>query len=67
MKKQIKRAKDFLDYELQDGEGEYGGISFVGETLGDFIAEVEMNENIAMRYVNAALKSCGIEPIPYAT
>jgi hypothetical protein len=65
MKKEVKRAKDFLDYELQDGEGEFGGISYVGETLDNFIAEVELSENTAMRYVNAALKRCGIEPIPY--
>ena len=65
MKKEVKRAKDFLDYELQDGEGEFGGVSYVGETLGDFIAEVEISENTAMRYVNKALKDCGIEPIQY--
>lgn len=61
----IKRAKDFLDYELQDDETNFGGISYVGETLKDFIAEVGLNENTAMRYVNASLKQCGIKPIQY--
>ena len=36
-----------------------------GELDGDFIAEVELSENTAMRYINKALKDCGIEPIPY--
>ena len=65
MKKEIKRAKDFLDYELQDDETEFGGISFAGETLKDFIEEVGLNKNTAMRYVNAALKQCGIKSIKY--
>lgn len=49
-----------MDYELQDGEGEFGVI---GKTLADFIAEAEICENTAMRYVNKALKNCGIVPI----
>lgn len=68
MKKEVKRAKDFLNYELKDDDTEYGGISFEGETLQDFLDEVDidrLNENTAMRYINAALKECGIEPIPY--
>ena len=63
MKKQIKRAKDFLDYELQDDGTNFGGINYVGETLKDFITEVGLSENTAMRYVNAALKQCGIKSI----
>lgn len=65
MKKEIKRAKDFLDYELQDDGTNFGGINYVGETLKDFIAEVGLNEDTAMRYVNAALKQCGIASIQY--
>lgn len=63
MKKEVKRAKDFLNHELQDAPGTTGGISFVGETLENFIKEVGMNENTAMKYVNAALKKCNIKPI----
>lgn len=65
MKIIVKRAKDFLDYELKDGKGEFGGISYIGETLADFIGEVGLNKNVAMRHVNSALKQCGIEPVLY--
>lgn len=65
MKKEIKRAKDFLNYKLQDDETEFGGVSHIGETLKDFIVESMLNEDTAMRYVNAALKRCGIKPIQY--
>lgn len=65
MKKTIKRAKDFLNYKLQDGEGDFGGISYDGETLGDFITEAGLSKNTAMRYINADLRKCGIDPIPY--
>lgn len=65
MKKEVKRAKDFLNYELQDADGTTGGISYVGETLDNFIREVGLNENTAMKYVNAALKKCKIKPISY--
>ena len=60
------KAKDFLNYELQDGPGETGGISFRGETLENFLNEVFPDENIEdmdMKKVNEALESCGIEPI----
>ena len=53
-------VKDFLDYELKDDNTEFGGISYIGETLGDFIAEVEISD---IDDVNIILKECGIEPI----
>lgn len=59
----MKKAKDFLDYELQDDETEFGGVAFVGETLKDFIAEVELDEDTDIEVVNVALKECGIKPI----
>lgn len=65
-KREVKRAKDFLHCELQDdNKSEYGGIGHVGETLEEFIAEVGLSADTAMRHVNVALKQCGIEPIPY--
>lgn len=57
------KAKEFLDYELQDDNTEFGGISYVGETLKDFIADVELNENDSIEYVNSVLRECGIKPI----
>ena len=53
-------VKDFLDYELKDDNTEFGGISYIGETLGDFIAEVEISD---IDDINIILKECGIEPI----
>ena len=57
------KIKDFLDYELKDDNTEFGGISHVGETLGDFIAEVGMSETCDIDDINKILKECGIEPI----
>ena len=54
------KVKDFLDYKLKDDNTEFGGISYIGETLGDFIAEVEVCD---IDDINKALKECGIEPI----
>ena len=54
------KVKDFLDYELKDDNTEFGGISYIGETLGDFIAEVEVSN---IDDINKILKECGIEPI----
>ena len=53
-------VKDFLDYKLKDDNTEFGGISHIGETLGDFIAEVGISN---IDDINIALKECSIEPI----
>ena len=53
-------VKDFLDYKLKDDNTEFGGISHIGETLGDFIAEVGISD---IDDINIILKECGIEPI----
>ena len=55
--------KKFFDYELQDRPGETGGISFVGETLLDFLGEVGLSTDASMEEVNKALVECGILPI----
>lgn len=52
--------KDFLDYKLKDDNTEFGGISYIGETLRDFVAEVEIYD---IDDINKILKECGIEPI----
>ena len=47
-------------YKLKDDNTEFWGISYIGETLGDFIAEVGISN---IDDINIALKECGIEPI----
>lgn len=59
----MERAKDYLDYELYDDETESGGISFIGETLKDFIEEIGISENTSIKHINDTLKQCGIKPI----
>ena len=46
----------FLNYELEDDQSEFGGISFVGETLQDFIDECEIDINISLKELNKILK-----------
>lgn len=58
-------AKDFLTYVLRDDATPYGGVSFHGETLGDFLAETDFDENSDMDAVNSALIECGIMPVPF--
>lgn len=55
--------KRFLNIELQDGPGETGGISFVGETLLDFLEETGMSIDSSSEEINKALVECGILPI----
>lgn len=53
-----------LDKELKDDNTPYGGISFRGETLGDFIKEAGIDPtNTTLETVNKALKECGIMPL----
>ena len=59
----MKKAKDFLDYILEDDETEFGGVAFVGETLKDFIEEVGLSMDNDIKSINVALKQCGIKPI----
>ena len=55
--------KNIFDYELKDGIGEKGGISFAGETLKDFLEETGMSMAAPMQEINKALVECGILPI----
>lgn len=59
----MKKIKDILDVILLDDESSEGGISFAGETVKDFIEEVEIDENETVSVLNDALKDCGIKPI----
>ena len=52
----------YMDYELEDDNTPYGGVSFDGEKVRDFIAEFE-DEIKTLDDLNKALKDCGIKPI----
>ena len=59
-----KGIEQYLDIELEDGEGPYGGVSFDGETLRDFIEECDIDpKEWSLKDINDALKDCGIKPI----
>lgn len=63
---------DCLNYELEDDNTPYGGISFLGEKVKDFFDDINgnggnggepllLNDNIEI--LNKILKDCGIKPI----
>lgn len=63
---------DFLEYELEDDDTEYGGISFLGEKVKDFFDDINGNggnSGIALllsddiEVLNKVLKDCGIKEI----
>ena len=55
--------------ELRDGDGEFGGVSFRGETLDDFLTEQEASGNKGYKWtideINEALRQCGIAEIVF--
>ena len=57
--------KPYLDVVLEDDDSETGGVSFIGETLFDFLLESCVgDEDISTpEELNALLKSCGIKPV----
>lgn len=59
----MKKIKEVLNVILEDDDSLEGGISFVGETVKDFINEVEIDENDDISVLNEHLKECGIKPI----
>lgn len=63
---------DCLNYELEDDNTPYGGISFLGEKVKDFFDDINgnggnngvvllLNDNIEV--LNKVLKDCGIKEI----
>ena len=63
---------DFLDYELEDDNTDFGGIAFLGEKVSDFVDCINGNggnggkvlllgDNI--QELNKVLKECGIKEI----
>lgn len=57
--------KKNLNVALEDDDTPTGGISFMGETLKDFLYYVVMPtpEILTMADVNKLLSSCGIRPV----
>lgn len=57
------KIRYFMDYKLEDDETLNGGVSFVGETVADFIDEMEISEDEDIEVLNKALYEAGIKPI----
>lgn len=62
--------ENLLNTVLEDDDTNRGGVSFVGETLADFLYEVGEDENIPNTFsdewledVNKMLAECGIKPL----
>lgn len=54
---------ELLDVELEDDESLYGGVSFAGETLRDFMLGLNIPFNISLEDLNRELQDCGIKPL----
>lgn len=61
----IPTGMEFLTYVLEDDTTEFGGISYSGQTLNDFLSEVGMSPDVPMNEINESLIECGIKPIKY--
>lgn len=48
---------------LEDDETDFGGISFIGETLLDFMLSIPMPLTSTKEEIDKALKECGIKPL----
>lgn len=61
--KELKRK--FSNIYLEDDATETGGISFIGETLDNFLDEVEIPYDAPLEEINKALSECGIMPVHF--
>lgn len=52
-----------LNTELKDDESLYGGISFIGETVNDFLEDLGLDKNISLVELNGYLNECGIKSV----
>lgn len=59
----LKDIENWKNIELFDDETEYGGISYDGETLDNFVGECDISRDISIEELNKELKDCGIKPI----
>ena len=57
-------SEEMLGIVLKDDDNSYGGVSFPGETLKDFLNDVDINpDSISLKEVDQILKECGIKPV----
>ena len=60
----MTKLKKLLNIKLEDDNTTpYGGVSFSGETLKDFLDEAEINYSTNLEEINKALNECGIKQI----
>lgn len=57
--------REFRNIYLEDDATETGGISFIGETLDNFLDEIEMPYDSPLEEINKALSECGIMPVHF--
>lgn len=57
------KIRDVLYYVLEDDDTEFGGTSFSGERVIDFIEYTDLSIDDDIDDLNEALKDCGIKPI----
>jgi len=58
----IREYENYAHIYLRDDETPYGGTSYHGETLLDFLLSVNL-ETVNHKIINRALKECGIQPV----
>lgn len=59
--KDVIPEEKWAEIELVDGPGEGGGISYVGETLDNFMGECEMTGDEPYSELKKAFKECGVK------
>lgn len=55
--------EQFNDIILEDDNSPFGGVAYIGQTLADFLEEVNMDNVTDINVINDALSECGIKPI----
>lgn len=57
------KVKDVLNVQLKDDRTEFGGASFAGETVKDFVEEIGIDLEMSVDALNDILEECGIRRI----
>ena len=52
-----------LNTKLEDNGAPYGGISFPGETVLDFMEDIGLSADISIGELNGCLNMCGIKSV----
>lgn len=59
--KEVIPESKWASIELVDGPGEGGGISYVGETLDNFMGECDMTGDEPYSELKKAFRECGVK------